>query len=140
MKKGLSPNGENFLSKNAHLLGASPFDRLLQGKTLDQAQRSKFLAEINSKLNEGFAVEAEARCFEILENYQHSIETQAEFNQLLSVAKISKSGTSLPLAALGASLPLYAAFPGIPSLGRSRKRCRRRRGNAAAPGPGKSFG
>jgi hydrogenase-4 transcriptional activator len=86
MKKGLSPNGENFLSKNAHLLGASPFDRLQQGKTLDQAQLSKFLAEINSKLNEGFAIEAEARCFEILENYQHSIETQAEFNQLLSVA------------------------------------------------------
>jgi len=86
MKKGLLPNGENFLSKNAHLLGVSPFDRVSHGKTLDQTQLAKFLAQVQSKLNEGFAIEAEERCFEILENYQHSIDTQAQINQLLSVA------------------------------------------------------
>ncbi len=86
MKKGLLPNGENSLSKNAHLLGVSPFDRVSHGKTLDQTRLAKFLAEVQSKLNEGFAIEAEERCFEILENYQHSIDTQAQINQLLSVA------------------------------------------------------
>ncbi len=86
MKKDLSSNGENFVKQNAHLLGASPFDRLQHGKTLDQEKLSQFLTEINSKLNDGFAADAEDRCFEILENYRHSIDAQAQINQLLSVA------------------------------------------------------
>jgi DNA-binding NtrC family response regulator/tetratricopeptide (TPR) repeat protein len=86
MKQGITPNEGSFLSKNAHLLGASPFDRLRQGKTLEQAQFFKFLDEIKSKLNEGFAIEAEERAFEILENYQHSIDAQAQLNQILSAA------------------------------------------------------
>lgn len=86
MKKGLSPNSESFRSENAHLLEASPFDRLRNGKILNHDQLFKVLAEIQSKLNEGFAKEAEDRCFEIIENYSNSIDAQAKLNQLLSIS------------------------------------------------------
>lgn len=91
MKKGVSPNSDSFISKNAHLLGASPFDRLKHGHVMDEEKLSKFLTDIQNKINEGFANDAEDRCFEILENYANSIDAQAQINQLLSIA-LEKQG------------------------------------------------
>ncbi|MBX7173807.1 MAG: sigma 54-interacting transcriptional regulator [Pyrinomonadaceae bacterium] len=91
MKKGVTPNNEGFTSKNAHLLGASPLERLKRGKTLDEETLSRFLADIQNKINEGFANDAEDRCFEILENYANPIEAQAQLNELLSIA-LEKQG------------------------------------------------
>lgn len=86
MKKGVAPNSELFVSKNAHLIGASPFDRLGHGQTLETDKLSKFLADIQNKINEGFAKDASDRCFELLENYNNSIEAQSQINRLLSIA------------------------------------------------------
>lgn len=91
MKKGVSPNNDSFISKNAHLLGASPFDRLEHGQVMDEGKLSKFLTDIQNKINEGFASDAEERCFEILENYANSLDAQAQINQLLSSA-LEKQG------------------------------------------------
>lgn len=86
MKKVSPPASENITSRDAHLLGASPFDRLRQGKTIDLETLAEKFTEIENKLSQGLAVETEEICFELLKTYSISLDVQARLNRLLSLS------------------------------------------------------
>lgn len=86
MKKELYSAGENLVLGNTPFLGVSPFHRLRQGSNLDSAKLVETLTNIKEKLNAGLSSDVIENCFNILENYSNSIDTQSQLNYLISVA------------------------------------------------------
>lgn len=85
MKKDVSPNNEKFVSRNT-LPGVSPLSRARKGRAIEAGKIAEIFSEIEKYLTQGFVAEAEERCFEVLENYKNSIDTQAQLSQFISLS------------------------------------------------------
>lgn len=81
MNENISPNIEK-----SRLLDVSPLSRIHKGRAFASEKLADFFAEIENHLIQGFAAEAEERCFEVLENYRHSLDIQARLNCFISSA------------------------------------------------------
>lgn len=86
MRKVLLPSIDSQTFKKSALRGASPFDRVKQGKTISKEELAESLTKIRDKINEGLFTEADPIVIHILETYSNTIDTQAKLNQLLSLS------------------------------------------------------
>ncbi|NJM52888.1 MAG: tetratricopeptide repeat protein [Blastocatellia bacterium] len=84
MKESISPNVERIVSGNVHLLDVSPLVRVHKGRAFSADKLTEFFTGIENYLTQGFVAEVEERCFEILENYRHSLDVQAQLNGFIS--------------------------------------------------------
>lgn len=86
MKEDITPNFEEIGFDGNRLLKVSPLNRVHKGRAFAAEKLSGFFSEVENYLTQGFAIEAEERCFEILENYRHSLDTQARISTFISSA------------------------------------------------------
>lgn len=86
MKKVLLPISDKTVSNSVQFDTISPYERTRQGKTIEKEILTEKFAQIELKLNEGQAKEAERLILEILETYSNSLDAQSDLNRLLSIS------------------------------------------------------
>lgn len=86
MNDSRNPNVGKIGSNVARLLSISPLSRIHKGRALATEKLSELFLEVENYLTQGFASDAEERCLEVLENYRHSLDAQAQLSNYISHA------------------------------------------------------